>query len=56
MNKRIVVAMLGVAVVIVAGLGYGFMTNKNMNPSDVNSDGVVNLQDVSIVMSNMSAE
>lgn len=55
MIKKFLLVVLSVGVIAAAGLGYGLMQKETTTPSDVNSDGEVNLQDVSIVLSNMQS-
>jgi hypothetical protein len=50
---KIIIVIIGGAVVIAAALAYDAVTTPE--PSDVNADGEVNLQDLSIVMSQISA-
>ncbi len=55
MIKNILLVVLSAITVVLAGFGYSMVdAPADTLPADVNADGVTNLQDVSIVMSQMS--
>lgn len=56
MIDNILTLVAAVALVVMGGIGYhAIVTPPTVAvPSDVNQDGVVNLQDVSIVMANLA--
>jgi hypothetical protein len=51
--RNTIVVVAGVVLLVISGYFYGKVFSSSHNPSDVNRDGAVNLQDVSIVMSNI---
>ena len=57
MIKKLVIVVGGILLVIGAAFGFDHVKNNpEPVPSDVNEDGAVDLQDVSIVLSNIKTE
>ena len=54
MRNKIFVVIIGIAALVAASLGYHKYSGRDADPSDLNADGEVTLQDVSIVMSAMA--
>lgn len=55
MRNKIIAGVLGVGALIAASFGYEAASQPAPAPSDVNEDGTVNLQDVSIVLSDIAS-
>lgn len=55
MREKIFAGLVGLGALIGASFGFQAVSTPDVPPADVNEDGAINLQDISIVLSNMSS-